>query len=386
MNDQKSIKKSEKDILFAQVRTMLGQSMRAVELSDDDLDVLLTVSIEEYSACLNEWLIQQQWTSLQNQDMDTSNLLAALTTKNLNFEKSFSYAYSKQAGQGAGGSENEVTWELKKDYFILSAYTQVYNIPSNREISEVLWVTPPQSPYANFGGAGIPGYGSFVAGVNNWSYNGIGMQSVLPSFSAYLAVQDIKTKKNIWQSESTYRITAGPKGTKNIWLYPIPGTFDQITDSTLETFGNCYGYAGSKIWYWYYDTSNTDRDACLEANNDIILLPSDVQLKNIPYNRLNDSSKSRVRRLLIAEAKSALAHMRGKYSGKILGRNADEIEMDYSYLLEQSKADKVEVYDALKEYLESLTYKNLMEIRAGISENVKIVMDNIPSIQGMFMI
>lgn len=381
---QNTITSAQKKLLFAQVRVLLGGSDRGVELTDDDLDVLLAVSIEEYSAFISEWLIQQQWTSLQNLNIDTTDILSALTTKTIDFEKSFTYAYSKQAGHNAGGSENEINWELKKDYVVLSAGTQVYNIPKNREINEVLWTTPPQSPYG-LGGGGIQGYGSFVAGPNSWSFNGSGMQSVLPAFSAYLTVQDTKMKKHIWQSDLTYRITAGPKGTKNLFLYPVPGSRDQI-QSGLSNHDQLYGCDGSLIWYFYYDTSDTDRDACLEANNDIIKLPTDVPVNNIPYNKLNDSAKTRVRRLLIAEAKSVLAQKRGKYSGKFTGRNGEEGEMDYSYLLDQSKSEKTDVYEALSEYLKALTYRNIMEDRAAISEAVNKVMNNVPPSQGIFMI
>jgi len=368
---------------------MLGATMRIVELNDEVLDTLLTVSIEEYSAYINEWLIQQQWTTLQNLHIDSTDILSALTTKTLDFERSFTYAYSKQAGHNAGNVD-ELPWELKKDYVLITGttdangcfnYQQIYNIPKGREINEVLWVTPSQ---VGSYGSGLDylssPYGGFSAGAYGWNYGGVGMGSVLPAFSMYISTQDVKMKKNILQSELTYRVTAGPNGTKNLHLYPIPNSNDMIKGAGHSNYN---GYA---VWYWYYDTSTKDRDLCLEENNDVIKLPTDVPLNNIPWGKLNDSAKSRVRRLLIAEAKSVLAHIRGKYNGKIVGRGEEDGEMDYSYLLDQAKEDKAEVYDKLSEYLNKLTYREIMEDRASISENVKKVMENTPSIQSIFMI
>ena len=135
------ITKQEKSLLYRQVRVMLGggNGGREVEVTDEVLDDILTVSIEEYVGYLNEWLIAQQWTTLQNTNSNTESLLYALTTKTLDFEQSFSYAYGKQTGISTNGN-----YELKKDYVVITAGTQNYVIPASREVNEVLWVTPSQ--------------------------------------------------------------------------------------------------------------------------------------------------------------------------------------------------------------------------------------------------
>ena len=139
MSNINQINKKEFEILAKQVRVLLGAPVRTVEIDDETMEVLLSVSIEEYSSFINDWLIQNQWSSLQNIGVDSADITFALTTKTLDFEKSFSFAYSKQAGISSNGP-----WELKKDYIVVSANTQVYNIPAGREVNEVLWITPPQ--------------------------------------------------------------------------------------------------------------------------------------------------------------------------------------------------------------------------------------------------
>ncbi len=371
MSNVTQINKKEFEILAKQVRVLLGGGVRTVEIKDEEMEVLLTVAIEEYSSFINDWLIQNQWSTLQNLQIDSADITFALTTKTLDFEKSFSFAYSKQAGIGTNSP-----WELKKDYIVVSANTQVYSIPAGREVNEVLWITPPQMGSAGSGILDTLSPVGWSFGSGGWNWLGNSLLSITPAFNSYLFTQDIKMKKNILQSELTYRITGGPNGTKNLYLYPIPGSRDEITGK--------YGkhYDGSVVWYFYYDTNEKDRDACLDANNDIIKLPNDVPIDNIPWQKLNTSSKTKVRRLLIAEAKNYVAQARGKFSGKIEGRNGKEVTMDYGFLLDQAEKEKSKIYDELREFLTKLTYRTMMEDKAAISESLNTVLKHTPTNDG----
>ncbi len=375
------ITRAEKEKLFKQTRVMLGAPQVGVEISDEALEVLLTVSIEEYSAYINNWLIQQQWGSLQNINIEQSDLVFALTTKTLDFEKSFTFAYSKQAGVGTNSP-----WELKKDYIILTGGTQLYTIPAGREVNEVLWSTPPQigSGYGPNNGLSPVGW---EANGYGWNYNGMAAGAVLPAFNMFLTTQNTKMIKQILQSDLTYKINGGPLGTKILQLYPVPGSRDEIHGQTSYGTGNNCCVDGAAVWYWYYDTNEKDRDECLEANNDIIKLPSDVPLNNIPWGKLNDAAKANVRRLLIAEGKLYLAQVRGKFGGALDPANAKgTVTMDYSFFIDQYDKDKNRVYEDLSKFLGTLTYRQLMEDKAAISESLNTVMKNTPSVQSIFMI
>ena len=107
--------------LFTQVRHLLGAPLRGVELEDEMLDTALEISILDYGQYVQDWLIENQWSSLYGQDMDVISLTSAFLTRDLDFETSFTYAYSKIVGLQAGGP-----YELKQDYVNLSAGTQIY--------------------------------------------------------------------------------------------------------------------------------------------------------------------------------------------------------------------------------------------------------------------
>ena len=349
----------EKNKLYLRIKTMMGYPRRPFELEDEQLDSLLEVSIEDYSAAVNNWLIQQQWIGLEGLNLENSDFLSAFTTKSNSYMESFTYAYSKQVGLGTNAPA-KAGWELKRDFIITEASTQHYIIPKNREINEVLWETPPEID----GGLVDPfALNAWSPGMVGWSYLGRPAMYVQPTFSTLLAAQDRRMKQRVMQSILTYRITGMESGEKVLHLYPVPGDRHEISG----VWGK--HYAGRKVWYWYYDTNHDGRDKCLEDNNDIVKLPSDAPTKVLQWDKLNDVARQQIRDLLLAQVKMVIGGMRGFYSGE-LGVAEKQLTMDYRHLLDEGTKLKE---DTLKTLLDQLTYfsqENMTEIRAKIAENV----------------
>jgi hypothetical protein len=128
----------EKLALYKQVKARLGAPIRKIQLTDEQMDDLLQTAIEDYAQYTQNWLIENQWSSLEGINLDVADITFALTTRSLNYETSFTYAYSKIVGLQANGP-----WEIKKDYVVLKRKQQIYQIPAGREINEVMYVTPP---------------------------------------------------------------------------------------------------------------------------------------------------------------------------------------------------------------------------------------------------
>lgn len=358
------ISKEERKRLYFKVRTALGAGMSGVEIEDERLDALLEMAIEDLSAYLNDWIVEQQWSSLSNIDVSKESIINALTTKDIDWERSFTLAYSKQVGLGTNAPSE---WELKRDYVEVSGNTQTYVIPAGREVNEVLWFTPPDIELTH----GNPfNMGNWGMGVNGWNYGGKAAMAMQPSYTILLNQTDVSMKNKILRSELTYRITAGPNGTKILYLYPVPG-------SNLEISGfKGRHFEGAKVWYFYYDNV-IDRDKCLELNEEIVKLPSDVPIDNINYDKFNASFKTKVRRILIASAKKYLGAVRGKFSGEIKADDAS-LTLDYGFLLSEGNEEYQKVFEELKEYLESMSYVNMMEKRNSISENLNSFLGRVP--------
>lgn len=357
------ISDTEKSKLFNQVRTLLGASVRQVELDDETLCTLTEISIEDYSSYINEWLIESQWSSLYGLNVSNTDLTKAFTNRGQDYQDSFTYAYSKIVGLQAGGP-----WELKKDYVEIVQGQQVYSIPAGREINEVLWVTPPtidHALYANYGG-GDGGFGGGFAQVPSGIGNGFGYGGLYlaPAFDILMRDADYDLKQRIISSDLVYKITAGPNGTKLLHLLPPPGT--RISFGS----GGSNSMVGTRVWYHYYETtSDEERQRCLNDNRDIIKLPSDVPIDVVNYSDLNSPSKQWVREYLTAKAMEVVGRIRGKFSGA-LGVTDSEGSMDYEMFLTEATNIKEKLFERLNERLERLRPEKMLETQANEAENL----------------
>jgi hypothetical protein len=354
------ISTADRNKLYKEVKYECGYPQRPFELDADQMETYFELSIEDYSAILNEWLVQQQWVGLQGIDISQSEFINAFTTKSNDFMRSFTFAYSKQVGLGTNAPAGD-KWELKRDYIITSANTQHYIIPKDREVNEVLWETPSSIEH----GLIDPFAVSNVAGGMGWSYMGRPAQYVQPTYSLLLSAQDRRMKERVLQSELTYRITGLADGSKLLHLYPVPGGRNEIR--------NAWGkhYSGRKVWYWYYDTVDSGRDKCLEDNDDTVKLPSDVPTDVLKWDKVNSSGRKHIRNLFIARTMIVLARIRGFYSGEI-GATDKQLTMDYRQMGDAGEALKTETREDILLLLEKISLRQLTEDRAEIAKNTNI--------------
>ena len=350
---------AEKNKLYLKVKHELGYPLRPFEITDEMMDSYLEMVVEDYSALLNQWLIHQQWIGLEGLNKETGDFLAAFTTKSNSYMESFTYAYSRQVGLGTNAPA-AYGWELKRDYIICSAHTQHYIIPAGREVNEVLWETPPEID----GGLVDPfALNAWSAGMMGMSYLGRPALYVQPTYSTLLSAQDRRMKQRVLQSILTYRITGLATGEKILHLYPVPNDRHEIAN----TWGK--HYSGRKVWYWYYDTLGSDRDKCLEENDDVVKLPSDPPTKILQWDKMNDVARQQIRNFLIAKTKMVIGGIRGFYSGE-LGVTDKQLTMDYRHLLDEGTALKEATEKIILEQLEKMGQGFLTKERADIAEAV----------------
>ena len=348
--------------LYTKVRHLLGAPLRSVELEDEQMDTLLEFSIDEYSQYVQDWLIESQWTALYNLNLDTQSLTKAFTTRSLDYETRYTYAYSKIVGLQAGGDS-----VLKKDYIQLVPKQQIYEIPAGRELNELLWYSPPElnnmvfDPWS-FGSLGVGGGLGGGGGLAQMGNMG-GSYFMMPAFDMLLRMQEINIQRRIISGELTYRVTALPEGKKAVHLMNTPGgKFD---------FGNGTLMRG-RVWYWYYDDGG-DRDKCLAENPDIIRLPSDVPFDKMGWNDLNNPAQVWVRRWFIAYCKETLSRVRGKFSGNLKTGEGGDLTMDYTSLATEAKDEKTKLIDELigaEGRLTRLKPEKVMEREALLAENL----------------
>ena len=356
-----SVSSDEKEKLFRQFRHSVGAPIRQIELLDEQLCTLLEIAIEDYAQYVQEWLIEHQWQSLLGKSMDTVDMAFALSVRSFDYVTQYTYAYSKQVGLQTNGP-----WELKKDYVELEAGRQVYQIPANREVNEVLWITPPatsQALLANYGGIDY-GFGGGFAQTGGGVGTGGGANQrsgyyIAPAFDILLTAADMNLKNRIIRSELVYKITAGPNGTKLLHLLSTPGSKISFGQG-IGGVGSSINMTGCQVWYHYYETNPENVDACKNDNPDIIKLPNQVPLSRLDYADFNEPTKTLVRQLFIAEAKRALGRTRGKFGG-VVGPPEAERTMDYETLISEGNEEKKAVLERLDTRLLRLSTTSQLE-------------------------
>ena len=180
---------------------------------------------------------------------------------------------------------------------------------------------------------------------------------------------DYSLKQRLVSSELIYWITAGPNGTKLLHLAPPPGSRLAFGGSGFAG-GQSINVGGARVWYWYYETtSSEDRQRCLNANKDIVKLPSDVPVDVVNFTELNTPSKQWVRDYFTSICKETLGRVRGKFGGT-LGVADGEVTMDYESLLSESKEDKSALMERLNTRLERLRPDNMLTRKATEAEQL----------------
>lgn len=345
------ISDTDRNKLFNQAKSVLGAPYRKIQLEDAQMETLLEISVEDYVEEIQNYIINHQWLNLIGLDVTEDDITRALITRNNDIVTQYTYAYSKIVGLGAG----EGGYELKQDYITLQSGVQIYQIPANREINEVLWFTPAtldQSVIDPFLGVWNNQFGA--------EYIGLGSYYILPAFDILLRAQDRNLKNRIIRSELTYRITNGPNGTKFLHLLNTPGGRFDFRGSIISN---------ARVWYWYYDIEKADKDDCLESNKDIIKSPADVPLASLSYADLNQPARTWVRRYFVAQCKEALGRIRGTFSGRVPVPDLD-MTWDYQTLLTEARDEKNILKQELSQRLEKLSPENTLERAANEAEQI----------------
>jgi hypothetical protein len=354
------IPEPERSKIYTRVKHLLGAPLRSVEVTDEMMDSLMELSIQDYEQYILNWLIDSQWVNLVNLNMTEKSVAQALITRTMDFEQQFSYSYSKIVGLQSMGP-----WVLKKDYIILERDKQNYEIPAGREINEVLWFS--NQPWTAFGMGGIGGFGGVGLGATEAGFAQMGYQGsyfMMSGFDYLIRMQEANILNRILGGSLTYRITALPDGKKDLQLYNAPGN--------NFNWSQYSSYVGKAVWYWYYDVTPDSRADCLKNNPDVIKMPNEVPLEEMTWTDLNVPAQQWVRRWFTAYVKETLGRVRGKYSGNLKTPDS-ELQMDYTSLLTEGKDEKTKLIEELtgaEGWLTRLRPEKVMEKEALLAENL----------------
>lgn len=353
-------------ILFDTFLAKCGHPQRKVQVTTDQMCLLLNDAVGDYMELMQAWVVEQQWGTLLGKDLNDLDITYALTTRTFDFTKDYSYWFSKEVGLQQRGP-----WELKKDFFQIECGKQCYVIPAGREINDVMYCTPSTTKAALYGQSGFDlAYGGMLQMGNTGVGMGFSPFYFGASYDTMLLAANLKYKNSMFRGDLAYKVTAGPNGTHIVHLLSTPGSPNSFRGYALDDammswnrYANCY------VWYTYYDTSNGDVDECRKMNNSIIITPDQVPMDAMQYEYLNVPGQQVVKKLFFSNCFNALAMTRGTFSGKVSIKEA-ELVMDYNMLINEANRLREEALKNLNERLDRMRMDNYSKSQADIAENL----------------
>lgn len=368
----------EKTTIFNWIRRKLGAGVVKVELKDEQIEAAFCTGIQEYSTYINDWFLRNRLGEMLGLPVEIDFTLK-FVSQSLSLESSLYKAIAEQNGLGA----NSGTREYKTDFIVLTAGTQNYILPADREINEVLWFTPSfinlfgLDPFSNSNIA----YTEFGA-----SFAGQTLYHVMPVFDTILTAQAAELRNRVRGSEYSYSIHPSANGTRLLRLYPVPNSNSNNSSVGIAGGVNTPG----TVFYKYYDKvgfygnpdfSGTSANPGFSSSttivgNGLVATPADAQLHYIDYSQINDVGRNWIKNFAFAESMMILALIRGKFD-KVPIPDA-EVVLNADQLMATSDKIKDRLFEKLAKDLEELSYEKLMEKRATIQESVNKVYQYTP--------
>lgn len=348
--------------LFNSVRMVFGHSIRKVELTDETLCELLKIALGHYESEMFGLLLETSWQNFFGKDLTQIDVMRSMSLRSLDLSLDFSSWYSKEASLSGRGIQKNV---LNKDFFLLEKGKTAYQIPPNRIIKKVLWITPPHFTRENLMMAnnfGIGEFGSSYAQIGGSSQfmGGAGYFgrpfSLTPFADMALNHIDQSYKRDYLNTQKHYRVTNLEDGSKLIHL-------SNMALDTSDRYDKCV------CWYEYYDGSDADIMDCLKQDPNIILHQHQVPFTQIPFGTLNSPTQSIVKQLLIGYAAETLSFIRGTFSGNINMINSS-LTMDYSMFRQYGESEKTKAIETLRARVSMLSPHTQMQRNAEIAENM----------------
>jgi hypothetical protein len=346
----------------------LGYPIVDVEIIDEQFYACFEESVSEYSAQINQFNLRNNLDILKGQPKTArSNYSQTLV------DGSFlptTIRMSQQYGTLAGVGGNT---PIKKAYIELVAGQQKYNLmsasididrsasfqalfsgSSTIDVTRVYYEATPAiqrffDPYS-VGGQGTL---NLLDEMGFGSYSPAAQFLLMPLYEDVLRIQAIELNDHIRKSHHTFNIV-----NNIIEVFPLP--------------------QNNGISRLYFDYMSRDE---FEHNSQIIQPESlsdysDIPYDFIQYSLINDVGKQWIRKYTLALVKELLGAIREKYNSIPIPDG--EISLDGAALRAEAQVEKEMLVAQLRENLEELSRKNVMENKAHESDHQQEMLRKVP--------
>jgi hypothetical protein len=334
------------------VEAMFGAPVVSIELSGNHYEYAFNNAIEEFSQFINQWAIRSNMANALGLQTD-QDFTERWVSQNFEFAKSFARAYSEQLNIGG-----EVP--IYKDYFTLSENKQVYYLPNDITINEIMWQSPPAIARYLIDPNNNPAWVQHEFG---WGYMGYSFQYITPLHFTLQLANATEMRHRIYRGDFEYAIRPAPADATR-----------SAPDTTAQTKNAVYIYPPPKeqynqahVWYFYKKDSDTNLYS-KQGRGEFINNPGTIQYDEIPYSAFNSPAQRWVKKYTLATCKEILGRIRSKFSE--LPIPDATVTLDGETLVAEAQSEKDKLFEYLKEELEKVDVGNMIEGDAANAENI----------------
>ena len=347
----------------------LGYPIIDIELTSGSFFACFEESVSEYSAQVNQFNLRNNLDILRGQPKGkVANYSQTLVDGSyLPTAVRMSQQYGTLAGVGGSTS-------IKKAYINLTSSVQIYDLINNAydattgnsissslsgssstiDVTRVYYEAIPAitrffDPYS----VGAQGTLNLISELGFGNYSPAAQFLMMPLYEDVLRMQQIEFNDAIRKSAFTFNIVDN-----KLEIFPVPAVSHP-----------------EKIYFEYMSRDEFEHDSqTIQA--DSLSDYSDIPYNFIQYSKINDVGKQWIRKYTLALAKELSGAIREKYSSIPIPDG--EVSLDGAALRAEAQVEKDYLITQLRENLDEMSRKNVMENKAHESDHHQDMLRKVP--------
>jgi hypothetical protein len=350
------------------VAKRLGYPIVNIELNNDQIFACFEESVSEYSAQVNQFNLRNNLDILRGQPKGKIANYSQTLVDGSYLPTSIRMAQQYGTLAGVGGSTS-----IKKAYITLTSSVQVYDLmtqatdnessrsfglifsgSSTVDVTKVFHEAIPAitrffDPYS----VGAQGTLNLMSELGFGNYSPAAQFLMMPLYEDVLRMQHIEFNDHIRKSAFTFNIVDN-----KLEIFPVP---------TINS--------PSRIYFEYMSRDEFEHDS-QTIQSDSLSDYSDIPYDFIQYSNINDVGVQWIRKYTLALSKELLGAIREKYSS--IPIPDAEISLDGAALRAEAQVEKDYLITQLRENLEEMSRKNVMENKTHESNHHQEMLRKVP--------
>lgn len=331
----------------------LGYPLMDVELQSGSFYACFEEAITTYGNEVFQYKIRENYLSLEGaQTGSSANGKIVNPTLDRYIQIAKNYGTEAEVGGNVTRYTGSLAITASVQTYDLNAWATDQGITGGIEIRRVFYEAPPAilryfDPYAGTG-TGIQSlmdafdFGSYSPGVNFL---------LMPASYDALKVQAIEFNDQIRRSAYSFELV-----NNQLRLFPVPND------------------AGSLLFEYY--KSSDKSNAAIGSGTGLVTNVGEVPYSNPVYAHINSVGRQWIYRYTLALAKELLAYIRGKY--QTVPVPGSEATLNQQDLLADSRAEKVDLLENLREMLDQTSRQAQLERKANESDYLRRTLSDVP--------